>query len=234
MLENDGKVLRFEAVMDSTKPEDKNRRFIVSYRLSDDMITIHEPPVRNSGIIGGKFLERTRVAKPESSLDRPDFYGPQDFYIGAGIQVFKHRFVISSADHFVLKYMEEHPDQFPASTVDSLRQHMGQGGPSAALKKGGPTHVARTYAPGELNALVGEVKGQLKKIAITSNNRKDKVFLGIDMNRQGYINRDNLKEMCIKQHLPCDDDIICQLAKEIGSDPDHISLEEFRRFFESA
>ncbi len=52
------------------------------------------------------------------------------------------------------------------------------------------------------------MKGQLKKIAITSNNRKDKVFLGIDMNRQGYISKENLQEMCQKQHLPCDRDII--------------------------
>ena len=41
------------------------------------MIVIYEPPVRNSGIIGGKFLERTRVAKPSSSPENPIFYGPQ-------------------------------------------------------------------------------------------------------------------------------------------------------------
>ncbi len=41
------------------------------------MITIYEPPVRNSGIIGGKFLERTRVAKPCSAPTAPSFYGPQ-------------------------------------------------------------------------------------------------------------------------------------------------------------
>ena len=64
-------------IQDTNKPEDKGRRFIISYRLSDDMIVIYEPPVRNSGIIGGKFLERTRVAKPTSSPENPIFYGPQ-------------------------------------------------------------------------------------------------------------------------------------------------------------
>ncbi len=76
------------------------------------MITIYEPPVRNSGIIGGKFLERTRVAKPGCPSDRPVFYGPEDFYIGAVIEVFKHRFVISNADQYVLTYMEENRHQF--------------------------------------------------------------------------------------------------------------------------
>ena len=33
-------------IQDSPKPEDENRKFIISYRLSDDMITIYEPPQR--------------------------------------------------------------------------------------------------------------------------------------------------------------------------------------------
>ena len=77
------------------------------------MVTIYEPPVRNSGIIGGKFLERTRVAKPISTPERPEFYGPADFSIGAVIEVFRHRFVITNADEYVLKYMEANSTQFP-------------------------------------------------------------------------------------------------------------------------
>lgn len=86
------------------------------------MMTIYEPPVRNSGIIGGKFLERTRVAKPSSAPDQPTFYGPQDFYIGAVVDIFKHRFVIISADEYVLKYMEEHKSQFPGMFTSKLQQ----------------------------------------------------------------------------------------------------------------
>lgn len=232
MLENDGRVLRFEATMDSIKPEDRGRRFIISYRLSDDMITIHEPPVRNSGIIGGKFLERTRVAKPVCTPDQPQFYGPQDFSIGAVVEVFKHRFIITGADRYVLSYMEEHSNQFPASTMGSLREKLLDIQDDTTFRKGGPIDVQRSYTPHELDALVNEVKGQLKKIAITSSNRKDQVFLGIDMARQGYISKDNLRDMCIKQHLPCNRDIIDRLACEIGRDPEHITLEEFRQFFE--
>ncbi|KAH3878496.1 hypothetical protein DPMN_002392 [Dreissena polymorpha] len=88
------------------------------------MMTIYEPPVRNSGIIGRKFLERTRVAKPNCPPDQPIFYGPQDFYIGAVIEVFRHWFVITNADEYVLKFMEEHKDQFPSSTVESFRQRL--------------------------------------------------------------------------------------------------------------
>lgn len=50
------------------------------------MISIFEPPVRNSGIIGGKYLGRTKVIKPSSSMENPIYYGPTDFFIGAVIE----------------------------------------------------------------------------------------------------------------------------------------------------
>ena len=108
------KIFFIISLQDSPKPEDQGRKFIISYRLSDDMIVINEPPVRNSGRISGKFLERTRVAKPNSQPDKPEFYGPQDFYIGAKLDIFRHKFVITNADHFVLKYMEMFPEHFPS------------------------------------------------------------------------------------------------------------------------
>ena len=46
MLENDHKVLRFVARLESKHKEDKDRRFVISYRLADDMMTIYEPPQR--------------------------------------------------------------------------------------------------------------------------------------------------------------------------------------------
>jgi len=122
MLENDNKVLRYEAKMETSRSEDRDRRFIISYRLADDMISIFEPQQRNSGIIGGKFLERTRIAKPGSNPENPDFYGIGDFAINATIVVLKHRFVITNADEYVLKYLEANSSRFPCATIESLRQ----------------------------------------------------------------------------------------------------------------
>jgi hypothetical protein len=126
MLENDHKVLRYEAKVESVRPEDANRRFIISYRLSDDMVSIFEPPQRNSGIIGGKFLEVTRLSKPNSDVENPEFYGPGDFAVGATIQVFKHRFTITNCDEYVLKILEQNPDQYPADTINSIRATHGR------------------------------------------------------------------------------------------------------------
>lgn len=124
LLENQNKLLRYEVVMVTSRPEDQARKFILSYRLSDDSIGVFEPPVRNSGVIGGKFLEYSRIAKPGSSAEKPEFYGPQDFSIGAVISVFKHKFRIVGADLYVLKFAEENANQFPTQTLESLRQHL--------------------------------------------------------------------------------------------------------------
>jgi DUF1126 PH-like domain len=46
------------------QPADGDRQFVVSYFMNDDTISVFEPPVRNSGVIGGKFLERGTKYKP--------------------------------------------------------------------------------------------------------------------------------------------------------------------------
>uniref|UniRef100_A0A9L0I5Z1 EF-hand domain containing 1 n=1 Tax=Equus asinus TaxID=9793 RepID=A0A9L0I5Z1_EQUAS len=55
MLLNDNKVLRYLAALESPIPEDKDRRFVFSYFLATDMISIFEPPVRNS-VFGHRFV----------------------------------------------------------------------------------------------------------------------------------------------------------------------------------
>ena len=98
----------------------------MSFQLSDDMITIYEKAQRNSGIIGGKFLGRTRVCKPGSTVLSPQFYTPADFAIGAVITIFAHRFVIVDADEYVLKHLQCSGEQFPLETINSLRVKHGK------------------------------------------------------------------------------------------------------------
>lgn len=44
-------MLRFLAKMETNKPIDMDRRFIISYFLADDTVLVFEPPVRNSGML---------------------------------------------------------------------------------------------------------------------------------------------------------------------------------------
>lgn len=41
------------------------------------------------------------------------------------LPVFGHRFVLTNADHYVLKYLESISGQIPSQTLDSLRQKLG-------------------------------------------------------------------------------------------------------------
>ncbi|RKP19622.1 hypothetical protein ROZALSC1DRAFT_19349 [Rozella allomycis CSF55] len=117
MLENEHKVLRFVALMESTHKEDYNRKFIIAYRLSDDMLTIYEPPQRNAGFIGGKFLERTRVLKPGHTLQNPEYYNAVDLNIGATVEINHYKFKIIDADEYVYNYMESNSHAFPMSDI---------------------------------------------------------------------------------------------------------------------
>jgi hypothetical protein len=43
------------------------RRFVIQFYPADDSVAIYEPAIRNSGIMGGKFLSRFKHKKPDGS-----------------------------------------------------------------------------------------------------------------------------------------------------------------------
>ncbi|CAK9015494.1 EF-hand domain-containing family member C2 [Durusdinium trenchii] len=63
-LNNRGKTLKFRASFVKPGPEDADRGFLITYYMDDDTCAVYEPPKRNSGIMGGKFLERGKYKKP--------------------------------------------------------------------------------------------------------------------------------------------------------------------------
>ncbi|CAF0712493.1 unnamed protein product [Brachionus calyciflorus] len=231
LLENQHKVLRYEALMETTRLEDQGRKFIISYRLSDDSVGIYEPPMRNSGVIGGKFLEFSRVARPGSTPDSPKFYGPQDFYIGAVINIFKHKFRIVGADLFVLKFAEEHADQFPREAIESLRAHLGNITGRVDAKERNTINIKRR--PGDFDKIYNEIKNKLKASRITNAEELRQMFLKYDTDRTGYISKENIKDLFRKVTLPLDDDIIDTMMMEAGSNENgKINLYNFVKFFE--
>lgn len=119
MLDNDGKILRFSASMVSNKPIDQERIFVVSYYLADDTIGVYEPPQRNTGVVGGKFLERRKITKPNN-----EEYTSRDFYVGAVIQVFSNGFVLNDADEYAFKFMESNPQDFPYSDLQLITEKL--------------------------------------------------------------------------------------------------------------
>ncbi|XP_014208021.1 EF-hand domain-containing protein 1-like [Copidosoma floridanum] len=115
-LFNFPKKLRYSLEMEAVRPEDEGREFVLEYSLSDGTVRINEVARRNSGRMAGCFLGAIRVPKPGD--DR--YYTPEDFAIGARLNVFGHWFVVTGTEPFVYEYMRANPGKFG----DELRRNV--------------------------------------------------------------------------------------------------------------
>uniref|UniRef100_A0A7N5K4F8 EF-hand domain-containing protein 1 n=1 Tax=Ailuropoda melanoleuca TaxID=9646 RepID=A0A7N5K4F8_AILME len=229
MLMYDNKVLRYLAALESPIPEDKDRRFVFSYFLASDMISIFEPPVRNSGIIGGKYLGRTKVVKPSSTADNPIYYGPTDFFIGAVIEVFGHRFVILDTDDYVLKYMESNAAQYSPEALLSIQNRVQrQEAPAPGLE-----NKQTKEDPGvqELEALIDTIQKQLKDHPCKDNIRE--AFQTYDKEASGYVDKEMFFKICDSLNLPTDDSLIKELIRLCPHREDKINYHHLVRAFSS-
>lgn len=116
LFTNDQNILRFEARMISESKEDNERKFIISFFCGDDTIQVYQNSERNSGIWGGKFLERKKIQKD----DEQRYITETDFQIGAIIKLGSFTFQLLKADEFTLKYMKERPELFPQVSVTAI------------------------------------------------------------------------------------------------------------------
>ena len=63
---------------------------------------------------GGKFLERCKVKRPDQEpfgTSPSAYYAATDFFVGAEVDLNKHRFLLLDADEYAYNYMEKHSDQ---------------------------------------------------------------------------------------------------------------------------
>lgn len=183
-MAHEGDVLRFEAVLLSRVPEDEGRSFVISYYVRDFTVAVYEPPVRNSGIIGGVFLKRERLLHPDQS-DAPDaqcrlpsgsefrpgspglrpriqatmpkYYQASDLHVGATITVHHAHFRLIKCDLFTLNYMEQRPEIFPEASPDAALASLRA--QLAAGGGGGGDGVARLRAALPAGAAAVDVVG---------------------------------------------------------------------------
>ena len=64
----------------------------------------------NTGIIGGKFLERGRIKKPGQEryrVELSEYYTARDLHVGARIIINNFPFELVDADEYCYRYMEK-------------------------------------------------------------------------------------------------------------------------------
>jgi len=119
LIELDGVNLRFLAKLSGNVPKvDVGRRFIVTYYLANDSFQIYEKFERNSGFVGGKFLERDRVKNPINN----EWYKASDFYVGAKITANKFQFEIIDQDAYTAKFIQHNRHIWGEKADDTTRQ----------------------------------------------------------------------------------------------------------------
>merc|ERR1711977_143409 len=106
-----GKILRFEARCANGQVEDEDRKFIIGFFLANDTMACWELRQRNSGFAEGKFAERGRKRNPYTG----EWYRPTDLFVGAAVSVSCMPMIVTRADEYTLKYMEENCQMFPMS-----------------------------------------------------------------------------------------------------------------------
>lgn len=109
-------ILRFNAKLVSTEPDDESRIFIISFYCGDDTIQVYEVCDKNSGRIGGKFMEKKKHKNPITSY----YYSEKDFLIGRTVYLGGFKFMLNSADEYTEKYTEDNPDQFPQNAIENV------------------------------------------------------------------------------------------------------------------
>ena len=110
-----GTTMRYLAKLDDAVPEDQDRTFVVQYYTVDNTVMIREPPRRNSGTVGGKFLARMPLKDEQGAP-----VSKSEFFVGARLTLAGHAFVIVDTDDGTLKLMEADTDAFPYSCYASV------------------------------------------------------------------------------------------------------------------
>ncbi len=93
--------------MEHAGPDDSRRRFVVAFHLVDSAVAIYEPPVVNSGFLGGKFLERQRVLRRGARREESLYVTAQDLLapLPATVWLNGFPFVLLECDRYTHRYL---------------------------------------------------------------------------------------------------------------------------------
>lgn len=102
IFKNDLHILRFDAKLISSNPDDDSRNFILSFYCGDDTIKLHEVAERNSGRVGGNFMDRKKHLNPVNG----QYYTEKDMLLGNLLLLGGYKFRLVNCDEYTEKYFE--------------------------------------------------------------------------------------------------------------------------------
>jgi len=159
----ENKVCSFFASLLSGGPDDVDRKFVVQLFIIDHTMKVQEPPLRNSGFVGGVFLSRRQVKGADGN-----YLTEKDLYVGCQLKILNHVFLLHSANPSTLHWMESKklPKASYYAVLDKIRPYLIREAESGQLAEDFKT-IEEGSNPG---AEPGQAsKDTLKKILATIN-----------------------------------------------------------------
>ena len=134
-------VLRWRARFDLDRmnmpsADDGKRRFVVSLFMGDGSVSVYEPPVPNSGFMGGKFLERQRVLRHGQRIGSGEWMDKEDFpaELPGTVWINGFPFVLFDADKFTLRHLGNGRQIVDVAAVHGKVRRAAGGSPAGLLK----------------------------------------------------------------------------------------------------
>merc|ERR1712167_493473 len=159
-------------------------------------ISVFEPQQRNSGILGGKFLEYMRCPKPESNVNRPTYFTLRDFVIGKVLEINNYKFKLNDADVYVLNWMRDNRDECTGEQIRSVENMLD---PDGSKSLGNDV---------DRDALIQQVRDQLKYNNYLNYNNLEKSFREVDTDGSGALEKAEVGKLCRKYEVPLDDALL--------------------------
>lgn len=161
----ENKVCSFFASLLSGGPDDVDRKFVVQYFVIDGTMKVQEPPLRNSGFVGGVFLSRRPV---KGSDGNP--LTENDLFVGCKLRILNHIFHLHSANESTLHWMESKklPKASYYAILDKIRPYLIKEAESGQLAEDFATFEQRDNSRKNTSSDAGQAsKDTLKAILET-------------------------------------------------------------------
>ena len=164
-LEHDRRVLLFKAyyqedVLQSAIEEKRIHTCELYFYVEDGTMEIIETKQENSGIVQGRFLRRSRVAKPGGSSH--ESYGIDDLKIGSQVVIYSRTFHIASCNESTREYVTNHHG-WSTEDVSSLplpRDRFAESNEAKMRRESGVVGVDRKRKMNDLKQVMESMLGK--------------------------------------------------------------------------
>ena len=121
-LMKEGKIIyKFKAKLyDPANGDDSDRDFVLNYYMATGDFEIHELSVKNSGVVSGKFLGKTKLYRTDPRTGERVRLTHEDLSEGAVIPVLSKNFMLLDMDERSKKYRDNIPEPPDADHVRRL------------------------------------------------------------------------------------------------------------------